>query len=69
MLLKRDNNGEKLFEVKDIINYLNKHNSITDKNKKLYGATAEDTKFYYNELFTDMIEKHGKLTGKECKRK
>ena len=69
MLFKRDDNGSKLYEVKDIIRYTKEHNAEIEKNKKLYNLKAADVKYYYDGLFNEMVEKHGKLTRKECRRK
>ncbi len=65
MLFKRDDAGAKLYEVKDIINFVKKHNIEIEKNKKSYNLNAGDVKYYYDGLYNKMVEKHGSLTRKE----
>lgn len=62
MLKKRNVDGSRMFEIKDIINIINKAELKIAKMKNLNPKyRAKDTKNYYNHLYEAKIEQYGKL--------
>ena len=61
MLLKRDANNNRMFEVKDIAKYILKAETQIAKNKKSNtNYKSQDAKEFYETLYLDMINKYGK---------
>jgi len=61
MLTKTDNNGNKIFDVKQIIDYIEKANEYENSVKKINSKyNAQSSKLYYENLFMDLTQKYGK---------
>lgn len=61
MLLKRNGNNDRMFEVKDIYKYISKAEAQIAKNKKANkNYKPQDAKEFYETLYLDMINKYGK---------
>ncbi len=63
MLKKRNVDGTRMFEVKDIIATLDKAEAKIATNKKAAPKTykANDVKEYYNHLFDSKVQQYGKI--------
>lgn len=62
MLKIRDNNGNRLFSVCDIVELINKSNSILKAKKQSNpNMKAADVKAYYNHIFDYYVSKYGKV--------
>lgn len=61
MLTKTDNNGNRIFDVKQIIDYIEKANEYENSVKKINSKyNAQSSKLYYENLFMDLTQKYGK---------
>ena len=61
LLKKRNADKSRMFEVKDIIDIINKAEAKIAKDKKVNPAyRAKDAKAYYNHLYEAKIEQYGK---------
>ena len=68
MLKKRNVDNSRMFEVRDIIEILEKAESKIADNKRLnLNYRAKDAKAYYNHLFDAKIEQYGKLKRTKTK--
>ena len=62
MLLKRNVDGTRMFEVKDIIKFIDKSNSKILKNKSANPEyRSKNAKAYYEHLYQSIVETYGKL--------
>ena len=63
MLMKRNVDGTRMFEVKDIITFIDKANSQVKKAKeKNPSLKSKDVKAYFDHLHQAKIDQYGKLT-------
>ena len=62
MLKKCDINGNRIFDVKQIIEFIEKSNDkITTAKKQNPGYRAADARAYYENMYNDLTDKYGKL--------
>ena len=65
LLMKRNVDGTRMFEVKDIISFLDKaNNKVAQAKVKNPNLRAENVKAYYEHLYQAKIEQYGKLSTK-----
>lgn len=68
LLKKRNIDGSRMFEVKDIINILKKaENKIAEKKKSNPEYKARDSRAYYNHLYEAKIQEYGKVKRTKSK--
>lgn len=68
MLKKCDENGNRIYDVRQIIGTIEKANTEIKNLKNLNpNYRAEDANMYYSRLYNSIVEKHGQLRSKSTK--